>query len=265
MSVKKVLCLAVALVLLMSVNDATVAGAFGSWLSASTADDDYNPWLDGYDLPVLDGSILVSEEEPAFDSFAAADIYISQAIDIARGTFDGHEFDMYYVPERGLYFVPDFGLYFCPERAMFFSAMLDMWLENHTIASPEDTFLVEVSEWLEDGIMAAFSSEPEVIWACAEEEAYYLMHGRLRNLVDYIMPLEAFAMPSISEPITREQFEIFFTSGMWQETYNAVRALNLDLTAYEAMLARSGYCSFFCKCTHSLGLAGRLDTQLCNG
>ena len=211
---------------------------FSSFNMYVAAEEPYNPWLDGYDLPVLDGSILVLEEASEA-AFAAADIYISQAIDIARGTFDGHEFDMYYVPERGLYFVPDFGLYFDPERPMFFSAMLDMWLENHTIASPEDTFLMETSEWLEEGIMAAFSSEPEIIWACAEEEAHYLTHGRLRNLTDYIVPFEAFAM-SVSEPITSEQFEAFFASGMWEETYNAVRALNLDLAAYEAMLARSG-------------------------
>ena len=105
----------------------------------------------------------------------------------------------------------------------------------------------------------------ETIWLTPEEEEYYKTHGRLRNLSDYLsnaeywifrasgMTLEEFFLSGMvltrsrtfdesadTGGIQQEQFDIFYDLGLWQNMYEAVRELGLDLTEYEAMLAKSG-------------------------
>ena len=182
-----------------------------------------------------------------------------------QGTFDGWYFYMFFDPDVGLYYVPDFGLHFDPAIPMFYAAHLDLWLENHTIACASEstemlsTYRLEGSETLDDGI--------EIIWADPEEEEYYRLHGRLRNLADYLtdtnyhmfrisgMALEEFLESGMAHgdnrnnalgelgnegELTLEQFEAFYTLELWQEAYEAVRELDINLTEYETMLARSG-------------------------
>ncbi|MCL2379157.1 MAG: hypothetical protein FWC77_08560, partial [Defluviitaleaceae bacterium] len=63
--------------------------------------------------------------------------------------------------------------------------------------------------WLEDG---EDGSEiwGETIWACPDEEEYYLTHGRLRNLLDYM---------------TLAEYEIFAASGLRLAEFQSLREL----------------------------------------
>jgi len=97
------------------------------------------------------------------------------------------------------------------------------------------------------------------------EAVYYKTHDRQRNLSDYLhnseywlfrasgMTLEEFLSSDMARARNRafneidsydgilpEQFEAFYSLDLWQNMYEAVRALDIDLAEYEAMLARSG-------------------------
>ena len=145
--------------------------------------------------------------------------------------------------ERSMYFNPELGLYFDPERSMWFCAILDAWVYPESIvyigdmpysdeAWPDDSGIQTLHEnifqtlW-SDELQALWSDEfqalwgdwgdtiPTIIWACPDEEEYFMTHGRPRDLSHYL---------------DLDEYEIFRESGLSLAdflAYEANRRANL--------------------------------------